>query len=209
DPRRPLRLRVHRAVDGEGRVGQGVVVIAAEHAVLVDGELEDVVGFLLVALHHGEDAERLPLLLLVRFRSLPRGGEGQRLGGVLLGGGDRLAVVEDGVVLVDQIGTVVVDHRQEGVGAKGGDGGVRRPPPVARRRPRGRAPGTGVGHVPAGVEIVVAGKAGAHVAALRAYRRRASITSVVADGAGDGNAARRGGVRAKGAGRGAPVRGTT
>ena len=112
DPGGALRLLVHRAVDGQRRVRQAVVVVAADHAVLVDGELEDVVGLLLVALHHGEHAEGLPLLLLGRLRRLPRRGDVRRLRRVLLGRGDRLAVVVDAVVLVDHGGAVVVDHRR-------------------------------------------------------------------------------------------------
>src|SRR5262249_53670103 len=42
DPRGPLRLLVHGALEGNRRVGQAVVVVAAKHAVLVDRELEDV-----------------------------------------------------------------------------------------------------------------------------------------------------------------------
>src|SRR5262249_5466117 len=207
DPRGPLRPLVHRAVDGDRRVGQCVVVVAADHAVLVDRQLEDVVGVLLLALHDGENAERLPLLLLGGLRLLPGGGDVRRLRGVLLRRGDRLAVVVDAVVLVDDGRAVVVDHGLRGGAAEGGNGGVRRPPPGGRRRrARRRAPRGRVGRVPAGVEIVVAGEARADVTRLGADRRRAAVGGVVARGTADGDAARHGPVRGVRVGRGAPVR---
>src|SRR5262249_21008618 len=180
-PRRPLRLLVHRAVDGEGRVGHGAVVVAADHAVLVDRQLEDVVGVLLLALDHGEDAQRLPLLLLVGFRLLPRGGVGGRLGGVVRGRGDRLAIVVNVVALVDDGGAVVVVDGRRGVAAEGGVGGVRPVRPVGgRRRPPRVAPRGRVGRIPARVEIVVAPEPGANVPGLRPYRRAAAVGGVVA-----------------------------
>jgi hypothetical protein len=51
-----LRVPVHRAVNLQRVVGHGIVVVAADDALVVHGELKDVVRCLLVALDQTEDA---------------------------------------------------------------------------------------------------------------------------------------------------------
>src|SRR5262249_33946412 len=161
----------------------------------------DVVGFLLVALDHGEHTEGLPFFRVGRLGGLSHRGDVRGLRGVLLGRGNRLAVVVDLVVLVDHGGAVVVDYRVLGIAAEGGDGGVGA---RARGGGGGRAgggPAAGGAGFPAGFKIVVAAEAGAAVTGLGAARCGAAVGGGVSGGAADGDAARRGGVAAVGVGR--------
>src|SRR5262249_36100288 len=86
-PGRPLSLVVHGAVNGERVVGEGVVVVAADHPTLVDRQLKDLVGGLLLAAHQGENAQRLPLLLLRGLRPPAGRRRPGPLGGLLARGG--------------------------------------------------------------------------------------------------------------------------
>src|SRR5262249_54063992 len=154
-------------------------VVAADHSFLVDSDLEDVVRVLLIALDHGEDAQGLPFLLLGDLRLHPIGRDVRRLGSVVRGRGDRVAVVVDLVALIDDGGAVVVHHGVLGVTTEAGARGVGGIPPVSPRPPRGRAPGTGVSAIPARVEVVVAGEVPTDVPALGPQRRRAAVAGKV------------------------------
>src|SRR6185437_10099479 len=68
-PRRPLRLLIYGAVHRKIVVGDGIVIIAANDAVFIEGQLEEIIGGLFFALDEAIDAERLPRLV------------GRRLGG--------------------------------------------------------------------------------------------------------------------------------
>src|SRR5262249_22406058 len=129
-PARPLGVLVHLPVHRGGGVGRRVVVIAAEHAVLVDRQLEDVGGRRLLAPDQREHAQRDPVA--IRRRRGRRAGLGDRGGlvGVLLGGAHALAVHVHLAVLVNAVGAVVVGGALLRVAAGAGDGA-----------PGGRAPG--------------------------------------------------------------------
>ena len=60
-PSDPWRLWVHRSGELFGLIRRAVVVLAADNALRVDGELNKLRRRLLVAMHHAKDAERLQI----------------------------------------------------------------------------------------------------------------------------------------------------
>src|SRR5262249_32880131 len=138
----------------------------------------------------GEDPKSLPLLVLVWLRLLSSGGEVCGLSGILLGRRNRLGIVENLIVLIDDSGTVVVDHGFRGVTAKESDRAVGRPSPVGSGRPRGCPPGHRVVREPARVEIPVSGETRSDVPSLSPQNSSTSVSSVVASSTGHGNSPR-------------------
>src|SRR5262249_12279889 len=144
-PGGPLGLLVHRAVDRLGRVGQGVVVVAADHPVLTDGQLEDVGGLRLALADPGEHAQRLEVAALgLDLGLLARG---RQVGGLLdvrRGRDFRLAVDDDRVTGVDNRLAIVVVDRLGRVAAVSGYGAPGRGRPDPRGGPAGGEPGAGI-----------------------------------------------------------------
>src|SRR5262249_8202970 len=110
-PRREARLGIDGTVHLGCRVQKPVVVVAANDALLVDGELEDIVRRFFVALHESIDADRFPIFSRGWIGILADGGNVRRLIGVLLHGAGFRAVHIDVVVLVDDGAAVVVVRR--------------------------------------------------------------------------------------------------
>src|SRR5207249_8395324 len=104
-------LGVHGAGDGVRRVGLGVVVVAAEETLGVDGEVEELVGRALLILGDAEDAQGLPRRVRVGLGVASGAGDPACLLGVLLRIARRVAVHVHRVGLGDDVAAVVVVTR--------------------------------------------------------------------------------------------------
>src|SRR5262245_28116504 len=187
-PRRPLSLLVHGSADRGRLVSQGVVVLAPDHPVLVDGELEQIGGLLLTLADHREHAELLPLALLrvgLGFRA--DGGNVDRLLGVQVGRVPLFAVDDHRVARVhDRLAVVVVDRL----------GRVRAVPGEPGQRPPGDWP-VGGAEPPGGEERVLLGEVPEVLADRVPLTADGGSRAVVGAGrpAGDGTAGGRRAVR--------------
>src|SRR5262249_55974630 len=130
--------------------------VAADHPLLVDSKLEDVVAVGLLALGHGPHPERQPLLLLGGRGLLACVRDGNGLLGVLGLSGHRVAVNVDLVAFVDDVRAVIVVARFGRIAAVAGTRAPAGPTPDGRGSgpPRG-PPRARVPAPPVAVEAVV------------------------------------------------------
>ena len=146
-----LRLLVNGPDQRRNLVGEEVVEVAANDAVLVDGQLDDFVGLGLRRLSdYGEHAQRQPLF--VRRRP---SGIGKLLGlvVVLVGRGHGFVAVIDGVAFVGHVPAIVVVAALAAASAIAARGAPAPPAPGGGGHgPLAGPPGAGVTAVPAGRE---------------------------------------------------------
>ena len=107
-PRRTLRLFVHRAGDGLNLVAAKVLIVAADNALRVDGELKDIVRACRVIFNQCEHTERQPFAVLRWLRCLARRRDLARLFCILLRGAGRVAVDIYRRWLSDDVAAVIV-----------------------------------------------------------------------------------------------------
>src|SRR5262249_10571828 len=156
------------AIDRRRGIGNGVVVVAANNALLADGQLKDVVRRGLVTLDHGEDTQRLPLLVVGRLGlTAGVGNIGGLLGVVRLGRCYLVAVVDVAILVGHGIAVVVVSGgRVRGIADVTGAGVPNGGSPGGARGPAGGGPGARIAAVPPRPECVVIAKAATNVPSL-------------------------------------------